>query len=93
MINKNILAKSLKNFYENKPINYCVIDNFFEKRIALKLEKEFPHFSSNIWHEYNNPLEIKKTCNQWNLFTPLIYICTRVDDDFITPLNKMFSIY
>jgi len=73
MINKNILAKSLKNFYKNKPINYCVIDNFFEKRIALKLEKEFPNFSSNIWHEYNNPLEIKKTCNQWNLFTPLIY--------------------
>jgi hypothetical protein len=73
MINKNILVKSFKNFYKNKPINYCIIDNFFEKKMALKLEKEFPDFNSNIWHEYNNPLEIKKTCNQWNLFTPLIY--------------------
>ena len=30
-------------------------------------------------------------CLENNLFTPLIYICNRVDDDFITPLNKIFS--
>jgi hypothetical protein len=30
-------------------------------------------------------------CLENNLFTALIYICNRVDDDFITPLNKIFS--
>jgi len=30
-------------------------------------------------------------CLEHNLFTPLIYICNRADDDFITPLNKMFN--
>lgn len=27
------------------------------------------------------------------LFTPLIYITPRTDQDFITPLNKMFAQY
>lgn len=30
-------------------------------------------------------------CLENNLFTPLIYICNRADNDFITPLNKMFT--
>jgi hypothetical protein len=29
-------------------------------------------------------------CLDYNLFAPLIYICTRKDNDFITPLNKMY---
>ena len=30
-------------------------------------------------------------CLDYHLYTPLIYICNRADDDFITPLNKLFA--
>ncbi len=39
------------------------------------------------------PGNMIQLCLEFNLFTPLIYISTRVNDDFITPLNKMFQIY
>lgn len=32
-------------------------------------------------------------CIEHKLYTPLIYISTRVDNDFITPLVKMFAEY
>ena len=32
-------------------------------------------------------------CLEHGLYTPLIYLCTRNDNDFITPLFKMFSAY
>ena len=32
-------------------------------------------------------------CIEYKLYTPLIYISTRTDRDFITPLVKMFSEY
>jgi hypothetical protein len=30
-------------------------------------------------------------CLDYYLFTPLIYICNRADNDFITPLNKLVA--
>ena len=62
------LKNSLKKFSKNKPFNYCVIDNFFDIRLAKRLERDFPNYNSKIWHEYKNSLEIKKTCNNWNIF-------------------------
>ena len=30
---------------------------------------------------------------QLNIYTPLIFVCPRIDNDFITPLQKMFQKY
>jgi hypothetical protein len=60
-------------FRSAEPFHHVVIDNFFEASIAEGLAAEFPEFSSDVWAEYNNPLEIKKSSNNWNRFPPLTY--------------------
>jgi hypothetical protein len=72
-INVENLNNSIKNFHKKEPFSYCVIDNFIEKKLANKLSEEIPNFNSDFWHEYNNAIEIKKTCNDWNKFPPLTY--------------------
>lgn len=65
--------KQIKGFHQAVPFRHCVIDNFFLPEIALQLEKEIPDFDSEIWHQYNNAIEIKKVCNNWNVFPPTTY--------------------
>tara|TARA_Y100000748_G_scaffold254365_2_gene220319 strand:- start:415 stop:1191 length:777 start_codon:yes stop_codon:yes gene_type:complete len=72
-INKKNFITSLKKFGQEGPFDHCVIDNFFKKSIATKLEKEFPSFEADIWHQYNNPIEVKKLCNNWNSFPETTY--------------------
>tara|TARA_B100000242_G_C43053708_1_gene492524 strand:- start:594 stop:1367 length:774 start_codon:yes stop_codon:yes gene_type:complete len=73
MINKKSIQKACLSFGKNGPFDHCIIDNFFEKKIALKLESEFPDFNSKVWHRYDNAIEIKKVCNNWNDFPELTY--------------------
>lgn len=68
MIDKKNLISCLKNYGKAGPFDHCVIDDFFDLEYAKKLEAEFPDFNSDVWHIYNNPIEIKKTSNNWNLF-------------------------
>ena len=72
VIKKNIV-KSMESFGKNDPFDYCVIDNFFDEKVALELESEIPDYDSDIWHFYNNSVEIKKSCNNWNVFPKLTY--------------------
>jgi hypothetical protein len=60
-------------FRAAKPFNHVVIDNFFQLKIAEDLAEEFPDFGSEVWAEYNNPIEIKKLCNRWDKFPRLTY--------------------
>ena len=73
MINKKKIIKSFKNFKNQKPIDHCVIDNFFTREYSKKLENEFPSYKSDIWYVYDNPLEKKKATNNWNHFGPYTY--------------------
>jgi len=73
MLNKKTLLKSLSTYGNDGPFDHCIIDNFFQKKIAVQLESEFPKFDSHKWHNYNNALEVKKTCNNWNDFPPTTY--------------------
>ncbi len=73
IINLTNLNKSLKNFLNSKPFDHCIIDNFFEHRVAKKLEGDFPNYNSKIWQGYDNPIEVKKICNNWNLFPKNTY--------------------
>ncbi len=69
--------KSLKNikekFWEASPFPHIVIDNFFNEKIADKLSEEFPSYESDVWYQYDNAIEVKKACNNWNVFPPLTY--------------------
>jgi Rps23 Pro-64 3,4-dihydroxylase Tpa1-like proline 4-hydroxylase len=55
------------------PFNYCVIDNFLQEDLADKLADEFPGYENNLWFDYDNPLENKRTCNHWEKFPPATY--------------------
>tara|TARA_B100000674_G_scaffold439623_1_gene402053 strand:+ start:20 stop:826 length:807 start_codon:yes stop_codon:yes gene_type:complete len=99
LINFSNLNRSLKNFRGNFPFDFTVCDNFFNKEIAKRLEKEFPKYESNLWHIYKNPLEIKKTNNNWNNFEELTYLTFHhLNSDFFikylsekTKNNKLIS--
>ena len=73
LVNISNFKKSLKNFYNEKPFDHCVIDNFLNHKVAKKLEKDFPDYNSKIWQGYNNPIEVKKLCNNWNFFPKETY--------------------
>ena len=73
MINGNALTNALLNFGNEGPFDHCVIDDFFIDEIALQLESEFPDFESEVWHQYNNAIEVKKACNNWFAFPSLTY--------------------
>ena len=73
LLNKKSFVSSLRSFGNEGPFDHCVIDDFFDREIALKLESEFPNFESEIWHQYDNAIEVKKVCNNWNVFPSLTY--------------------
>ena len=78
-----------KNFKSKKIFQHTIVDNFFSKKIAKKLEKEFPKYSDKNLHQYNNFCEVKKSLNNWNSFPPTTYnVFSFLNSDKIT---KIFS--
>lgn len=67
------LAPLAWDFEGKHPYSWCAIDNFFDPTFARELASEFPAFDSDAWHEYRNPLEVKRTLNNWNAFGPATY--------------------
>ena len=57
----------------SNPFSYYVIDNFLPENLALKLSNEFMDYDSPNWFVYDNPLEIKKSCNNFYYFPPETY--------------------
>lgn len=72
-INTEEVQNAMKTFKHPELFDYCVIDNFFKYDVANQLSGEIPDFESPFWHEYNNAIELKKTCNDWNKFPQLTY--------------------
>lgn len=56
---------------DTHPYWHCVIDDFFENPISLT--REFPAKDDDCWFRYDNPLEVKQTCNDWHSFKPETY--------------------
>ena len=73
MINFKKIETALKQFKNKQPFDHCVVDGFFDLKIAKLLEKDFPRYEDPVWFEYNNPLECKKALNDWNKYPPLTY--------------------
>jgi len=67
------LAALAHAFRAAKPCHHVVIADFFAPVIASRLVEEFPRFDAPSWAEYNNPIEVKKTCNHWDRFPPTTY--------------------
>lgn len=57
----------------SEPFDHIVIDNFLDEELAKKLSSEFMDYNSPNWYCYNNPLEHKKTSNNWYHFPPTTY--------------------
>lgn len=76
------------------PFYHQVIDNFLDLGRAKTISQEFPDYHSNIWFFYNNPLEHKKSCNNWYQFGSETYklFCYLNSKEFITHLQKITGI-
>lgn len=76
------------------PFYHSIIDNFFDLEIARKIESEFPDYYSDFWFHYNNPLEKKKSCNNWCTFKEETYktFCYLNSPEFIDILKKITGI-
>lgn len=55
------------------PFDHWVVDNFLPTETARQLANEFMDYNYPKWYCYNNPLENKKTCNDWWEFPPKTY--------------------
>lgn len=73
MLNYQKIQNNFNAWHTAKPFPYAVVDDFFPVAIANELADEFPDFNSPVWHEYNNPIEIKKVSNIWGRFPPTTY--------------------
>ena len=93
-INKKQLEKSFKSYNGAFPYDYCVVDNFFDVDLANELSNEFPDFDDPIWHQYDNPIEIKKVSNLWNIFPPTTYhVFNQLNSpEFVNYLAKISNI-
>lgn len=72
-INWDSVEQQIVNYGNNPPFDYVVIDNFFTSEFANILSQEFPSYESAVWQGYNNQIEVKKICNNWNLFPKNTY--------------------
>jgi len=72
-VNWGSLEKQIEEYGKNPPFDYVVIDDFFQNDFAKKLAEDFPAFDSDEWHWYNNAIEVKKGCNNWNAFPKNTY--------------------
>ena len=93
-INKENLEKSFKNFRGAFPFDHCVVDNFFTDEMASILSNDFPAFDDPILHQYDNPIEIKKVSNLWNIFPPTTYevFSDLNSPDFVSYLSDISGI-
>ena len=72
-VHLDLLQRYATGWLHNVPFPHYVIDGFFHDAIAQQLESEFPDFASDVWHTYGNAIEVKKTCNNWNVFPEMTY--------------------
>ena len=56
-----------------EPFDHWIIDDFYHINKAKKIEENFPSYEDNIWYFYENPIENKKTLQDWLRFSSEIY--------------------
>ncbi len=89
------LEKAFETFKDAEPFSHCQIQGFFKPEFAAAIEEEFPAFDDDkYWHTYLNAIEDKRTCNNWNLFPPLLYQTFNILNsiEFCAYLSKLTGI-
>lgn len=78
----------------NDPFDHIIIDNFFDDDLAEKLSTEFIDYNDERWFYYNNPIENKKSSNDWRFFPKHIYqaFTQFCSDEFVKKLQVMTGI-
>lgn len=82
-----ILKNKIK-YISNEPFREIV--TYYREQDKLKV---LQHLIINLDINYMDTGFIISLCLEHSLFAALIYICNRTDDDFITPLVKMFAVF
>lgn len=99
LIDIDNLSTAFVNFYKEK-YSHCVIDNFLNEDVANQIATEFFTHDSDLFNgNYNNQIELKRTCNIWDRFPASIYqVITYLNStDFInvlklhTGIDKLYS--
>jgi Rps23 Pro-64 3,4-dihydroxylase Tpa1-like proline 4-hydroxylase len=77
-----------------EPFDHWVIDNFLPIETSRQLSNEFMDYNYPKWYCYNNPLENKKTCNDWWEFPPKTYelFMHLSSSDFVQKIKKLTGI-
>lgn len=63
----------MKISYYSDPYDHWVIDDFVPSFLAKELSKDFIDFDHKDWYVYSNPLEQKKSLNNWWNFPSQTY--------------------
>ena len=82
------ILKNRIKYISNEPFREIV--TYYRDQDKLKV---LQHLIINLDINSMDTGFIISLCLEQNLFTALIYICNRSDDDFITPLVKMFAVF
>jgi len=77
-----------------EPFDHWIIDDFFSPDKAQSITENFPAYDDERWYFYKNPIENKKTLQDWLRFPPEIYqtlqdLCSH---DFIDTIKLMTGI-
>ena len=75
----------------DEPFDHWIIDDFFPPDKAQRITENFPAYDDKRWYFYENPIENKKTLQDWLRFPPEIYqtlqeLCS---NDFIETIKSI----
>ena len=73
IINEQDWNNLSQSFLESKPFNHIVIDNFFVDSFARNIFDDMPEYEENSDAKYDNPVEKKRTVQNWTKFPKNIY--------------------
>lgn len=90
----NAIENGKDRFKAASPFPYLIIDNFFDKKVAKQLSKDFMPENDPKWLHYENAIEKKQVFNQWHEFPALTYqtFCYLSSPDFVSFLSELLDV-
>jgi Rps23 Pro-64 3,4-dihydroxylase Tpa1-like proline 4-hydroxylase len=95
-LNLNTVRKNITS--SNFPYDYHVIENFLPEDTAEKVSSEFFEFDDDRWYCYDNPLENKRTIQDWSRFPKhtyslFQYLCSQEFVEFVKEVTGIQNLY
>lgn len=95
-LNLNTVRKNITSF--NAPYDHHVIENFLPEDTAEKVSDEFFEFNDDRWYCYDNPLENKRTIQDWSKFPKNTYslfqhLCSQEFVNFVKEITGIQNLY